>query len=128
MTLSTVDQAGQTAQRAVNLMAPPQEVQTSQTPYRLRTAEVLEGLEILNLTPELRYEQSIRNGVEGVFVVDPGPVAGRIGVRQGDVIIGVGSQAVTDISALGPLLARSGRVLTITILRGGARVRLRAML
>jgi Do/DeqQ family serine protease len=128
MTLSTVDQAGQTAQRAVNLMAPPQEVQTSQTPYRLRTAEVLEGLEILNLTPELRYEQSIPNGVEGVFVVDPGPVAGRIGVRQGDVIIGVGSQAVTDISALGPLLARSGRVLTITILRGGARVRLRAML
>lgn len=128
MTLTTVDQSGRRSQLDVDLIAPPQEAQINLTPYILREAEVLTGMAILNLSPELRYERRVPDGVQGVLVVDPGPVAARIGVRQGDIIMAVGSQEVNDISALGPLLARAGRVLNLTILRGGARVRLRAML
>jgi serine protease Do len=55
------------------------------------------GLSLMPLTPENRQRFGIDEGVEGALVgnVTPGSPAARRGLRPGDVILGVGQEAVS---------------------------------
>jgi len=55
------------------------------------------GVGLAPLTPDLRQQLGIDEGVKGVVVRDvrPGSPADQAGIRQGDLIVGVGNQLVS---------------------------------
>jgi serine protease Do len=58
------------------------------------------GMTVQTLTPELARKAGIDEDEKGVIVtaVEPGGMAGRVGIRPGDVVVSVGSSSITDIS------------------------------
>jgi serine protease Do len=65
-----------------------------------------------------------KNSGEIVASVEPNGPAARAGVRQGDVIVGVGGEKVTEDNRLSPLIAkqRIGATVPLDIIRNGRRV------
>ena len=66
------------------------------------------GLSLMPLTPENRQRFGIDEGIEGALVgnVTPGSPAARRGLRPGDVILGVGQEAVSAPSEVVEEVAR----------------------
>jgi serine protease Do len=58
------------------------------------------GMTLRNLTPELRQQLGLGPGEKGVAVtgVEPGGLAGRAGIRKGDLVIGVGNTSISDVA------------------------------
>ena len=62
---------------------------------------------------------------EGVVVMDPGPYAGRGGVRAGDLLLAINGEEITAPEDVANLLMNSGRWMRLDLLRQGQRVSLR---
>lgn len=62
-------------------------------------ANLLEGLTVEGLTPEVRQQLDLPTGTQGVVVtqVDPNSVAASSGVREGDVIAEVNRQPIRSV-------------------------------
>jgi len=69
------------------------------------------GIQVHPVTPDIAQQLGLPEGSRGLAVtgVDPGSVAERAGVREGDVIVNVNGQAVNDASELRSALSRSGK-------------------
>lgn len=82
------------------------------------------GVEIANITPQLRQEFELRRDA-GVVVmaVEPGSSADRAGLRRGDVIVQVNAQDVRNVRELRNRLAlvRAGERVQIAYQRGERR-------
>jgi serine protease Do len=66
--------------------------------------EVLEGLELITLTPAIRGERGLRNQ-EGALISDVSDeVTGVTGLRRGDLIVGVNRQRVASADEVAELL------------------------
>lgn len=65
-----------------------------------------------------------KNSGEIVASVEPTGPASRAGIRQGDVIVGVAGEAVTEDNRLSPLIAkqRIGSTVPVEIVRSGKRI------
>src|SRR3989442_6108402 len=68
----------------------------------------LEGVEVADLTPQLRRQLELPPRISGVVVVgvEPGTPAAEAGLRRGDVIQEVNGQAVANVSQFGQALHR----------------------
>jgi serine protease Do len=81
------------------------------------------GMNLIELSPALRGEYGVGEGVEGVLIVsvDPGSdAAGK--VRPGDVIVEMGFEEIASIDAaraVGERAEAAGRPLIVRISRGG---------
>lgn len=60
------------------------------------------GMTVANLTPALRSQLQLEDSVNGLVVVDvdAGGEAAKRGIREGDVIVGVGGGAIKDFEGL----------------------------
>ena len=68
------------------------------------------------------YNQSL--DATGVLVTDPGPIGPRVGLRHGDLVLAVNGAAVFGPEDVRQTLRRSGRTVSIEILRGTRRAAL----
>jgi len=78
------------------------------------SGSALGGISVQNLTPNLRSQLNIPNGVTGVVVssIDPNSAAAEAGIQQGDVIESINRQPVHNVSDFNRLAAEAkGRVL-----------------
>ena len=82
----------------------------------------MSGLEVENLTSELREQLHVSSGTQGVAVsqVDPNSAAAAGGVQQGDVIEEVNHHPVTNVSEFEQAMhGASGQTMLLHVVRGG---------
>jgi serine protease Do len=83
----------------------------------------MSGLEVENLTSELREQLHVSSGTQGVAVsqVDPNSAAAAGGVQQGDVIEEVNHHPVSNVSEFEQAMhGASGQTMLLHVARGGA--------
>jgi len=83
----------------------------------------LEGVEVADLTPQLRRQLELPPRISGVVVVgvEPGTPAAEAGLRRGDVIQEVNGQAVANVSQFEQAVRRGGREpMMLLVNRGGS--------
>ncbi|HEX4944139.1 MAG TPA: trypsin-like peptidase domain-containing protein [Usitatibacteraceae bacterium] len=85
------------------------------------------GVEVANITPELAESLGL-SGTRGAIVggIERGSPADRAGIRLGDVIVGVGDRAVTDLTATLNAIADipPGKTVQVKLLRRSQEVAL----
>jgi serine protease Do len=82
----------------------------------------MSGLEVENLTSELREQLHVSSGTQGVAVsqVDPNSAAAASGVQQGDVIEEMNHHHVTSVSEFEQAMGgASGQTILLRVLRDG---------
>jgi hypothetical protein len=85
------------------------------------SADLLPGLTIGNLTPELRQQHSIRPDLHGVVVtqVAPNSHAAAMDIRQGDLITQVSRKPVSTVEEARALATEAGQTVVIKVNRQG---------
>lgn len=82
------------------------------------------GLSVAPMTPELaeRYQLTVKEGVV-VTAVTTGGAGDQAGIRQGDAILEVNRDRITDMESFRRALARitAGAVVPVYLQRGGGR-------
>ena len=91
----------------------------------LNDRAALPGLTVANLTPKLVSQMQLPLDTKGVVVTDPGPVAARVGVQAGDVILAVNRAALLRAEDLPGYLEEAGRWVRLDVQRRGRHVQLR---
>jgi len=107
----------------VDLIAAP-----DQPPRDLRTfsdRSVLPGLVLSRINPAVISEMNLPLEAMGVVVAEAGPLAPRIGIRTGDVILAVNGVEVTHPDQVGRLLNSRQKRVQMMIQRGDRRLSLR---
>ncbi|MBB4285614.1 DegQ family serine endoprotease [Roseospira goensis] len=114
---------GDTRDIRVDLRPPPED--PPRTPTRLRGRHPLNDVTVANLNPALAEEMRLPHGQGSVVVLDLGrtSVAGRFGLRPGDVIRAVNGREPTDVRDLDRLMRRTGPPWRLEILREGRPAR-----
>ncbi|MFW6181349.1 MAG: Do family serine endopeptidase [Spirochaetota bacterium] len=94
----------------------------------IQTGEVIRGflgVQIQNITPEMRRSLGLDDAVEGIIVADvtPGGPAEQAGLQQGDIIVGYRGDPVENTSELRNRVAGTepGTRVRVTVLRDGSR-------
>ena len=80
------------------------------------------GVALAPLSPELRAQMELPKGTKGVVVagVQPGSPAAEAGIREGDLLVGVGSQAVASPEeAVKAIRGGRDKAIALRILRDG---------
>ena len=88
----------------------------------------LPGLAAVTVNPAVIAEAGLPTSARGVLVEDPGPVAGRIGLRPGDLLLSVNGDDLADTAALARALAQPMRGIALEVQRGLQRIQMRARL
>lgn len=88
------------------------------------TGELIEGLQLAELTEASRYNYRMPRDIAGVLItgVDPGSEAAEQGVKAGDVIIQVEQQIVTSIAELATVLKHGGDGYKRVYINRGGRI------
>lgn len=81
----------------------------------------MDGVEVRNLTEELRSEYNLAEDVEGVIVlsVDEKSPAAKVGLQEGDVIQQVNRQAVKSVAEARANMGEAGNAVQLKIIRDG---------
>ncbi len=107
----------------VSLIAAPEVPQRDQTALPERS--LFPGLTLARVNPAVMSELNLPLEVEGVAVMDAGPVAPRAGLRTGDVIVAINGILLTDPGAAVVLLSGQERRIEMVLQRGAQRLTLR---
>lgn len=120
----SVHRAGQTQVLRFKVIAPPEVPERDET--TLKGRHPLTGIRIANLSPAVSSEYGIQGIESGVVVIGPSPDDGRasLGLRRGDVILGVNGKETPMVQDVVRALSASLRSWQITINRGGDVVNL----
>jgi len=110
---------GDPATVSVSLMAAPED--PPRAPITLDRRTVLPGLSVLQINPAVLSEFNLPLSLDGVLIANPGRFGARVGLRPGDVVLGVNGDAVNGTAQLARMLDSPGRY-RIDLLRGGKRV------
>ena len=115
--------------------------QTLELPLKLATAPEIpprdaltihggspfDGALVMNLSPAVTEELSLRGAREGVVVaaVADNSTAAQVGVRKGDIVVAVNGQKIATTRDLEKACAERARLWDLTIQRGGETIRTR---
>ncbi len=104
----------------ISLLAPIED-----PPRDMRTLEgqhPLSGSTVANLSPAVAQELGMEDdGKGGVVVIEVAPKsnAGRLGLRRGDIVVGVNNEKAPTVEALSVMLEASGGGWRLALERGG---------
>ena len=111
---------GKTLRATISLRAPLED--PPRDLRELTARHPLAGATVANLSPavaqELGMDDDSKTGVV-VFAVARGSNAARLGVRPGDIIVGVNNEDVTSVKALATMLDLGGGAWRLALQRGG---------
>ncbi len=82
-------------------------------------------LAISSINPAVQAELGLNWDVEGFVVLDPGPFAIRIGLREGDILQAVNNQAFGSAAEFDHILKKNEHAGSLIIQRGTQRIKLR---
>ncbi len=85
----------------------------------------LPGLTVGLINPVAIVRLQLPLSATGVVVLDPGPYAGRAGVKPGDILLAINGEEVLEAETVPHLLEAAGRRLQLDLNRRGQRVSLR---
>jgi Do/DeqQ family serine protease len=111
--------AGDTQSVAVSLVSAPEIPPRDEQKLGHRT--VLPGLVVMTINPAVLAEYNLPLEVRGVIIANPGELGARVGLRAGDVLLGINGKRIQAPQAAGRALSRSGRF-QLEVLRGNRRV------
>ncbi len=114
---------GETETVEVALMEAPNS--PAADPITLNEQTPMPGLVVGQANPQVITKMQLPLSTEGVVVMDPGPYAGRGGVRAGDLLLAINGEEITAPEDVANLLMNSGRWMRLDLLRQGQRVSLR---
>ncbi|MCA2007792.1 trypsin-like peptidase domain-containing protein [Tritonibacter mobilis] len=114
---------GETETVEVALMEAPNS--PAADPITLNEQTPMPGLVVGQVNPQVITKLQLPLSTEGVVVMDPGPYAGRGGVRAGDLLLAINGEEITAPEDVANLLMNSGRWMRLDLLRQGQRVSLR---
>ncbi|MGH1413993.1 MAG: trypsin-like peptidase domain-containing protein [Pelagimonas sp.] len=114
---------GRAKEAEVAMIAPPENPPRGQV--TLSSREVLEGLTLARVNPAVLAELGLSGDGDGIIVLSPGRSGAKIGLKRGDLILGVNGKEVKAPSDVGQLLRKSGRRVRIDALRGNRRLTLK---
>ncbi|TMM49441.1 trypsin-like peptidase domain-containing protein [Sulfitobacter sabulilitoris] len=106
----------------VPLMAAPEEPPRAILQMNNRT--LFPGLTLSRVNPGVIAEFNLPLDAAGVLVLDPGALAGRIGLRSGDVITTVNGVTVDDPRRVAQAFDGRIRAFGLTVLRGARQITL----
>lgn len=86
---------------------------------------VLPGLTVAFANPAVIAKYGLPLNTRGVIVTDPGRFGGRVGLRTGDVIMGINGDDITASKDVEAALIRPGRNVQMDVSRRGKRLNLR---
>jgi S1-C subfamily serine protease len=107
----------------VLLMAAPDE--PSRDPVTLGRRSLLPGLRVERINPAVTATYGLPFDLSGVLVTETGPIAPRVGIRQGDVILAINDRAISHPDDVVRALSVQSRSLVVLIQRGERRLSLR---
>ena len=113
---------GKSTDTPVSLMVAPEE--PPRAALRLEKRSVLPGVTMATIKPAVFSDYNLSLEATGVQVTDPGSIGPRVGPRHGDLVLPVNSAAVFGPEDVRQALRRSGRTVSIEILRGTRRAAL----
>jgi serine protease Do len=107
----------ETADVGVSLIAPPENPPRNKTV--LKGTHPLAGVTVANLSPALVQEAGLAEDASGILVIaiDSASPANMIGLRKGDIILGVNNKEVPDVDSLRAALATSNESWRIALRR-----------
>ena len=111
---------GETIKATVALMPPIEE--PARDMRELKGRHPLNGTKVANLSPAVAHELGIGDDMrEGVVVVEVGPrtAAARLGLRRGDLVVGVNNEKVTSVANLTVALELGNGAWRLAVERGG---------
>ena len=114
---------GEAADVTVRMIAPPDDPPS--LPVVLDDRTVLPGLAVARINPKWMAAFDLSLTADGVVVTDLGAFGDRIGLRLGDVILGVNGAFTETPADVAQALAVAQRRMQIDVLRDGQRVALR---
>ncbi|WP_212523665.1 trypsin-like peptidase domain-containing protein [Actibacterium sp. MT2.3-13A] len=110
---------GAAAQATIRLVAAPEI--PARDPVTVGEGRVLAGLSVVNINPAVMAEFGLPQPAQGVLVLDPGAVAGQVGLRPGDVLLRVNGAGIADTGDLRAAARSDSRSWSIEYLRNGRR-------
>lgn len=115
--------AGEEAVIDVALIAAPDDPPRAQVTLDERS--LLPGLTLARVNPALISEMNLPLETQGVVVMDAGPFGPRVGMRGGDVILGINGVEITHPDEALTLLGGQVRRIQMLVQRGNRRISLR---
>ena len=105
-------------------LAPPPEIPPREK-TRINARSLFSGAEVMNLSPAVLDELSMREPAAGVVVSDvaEGSPAAEVGLRKGDVVIAVNGEKISATRDLERVAGRKARVWDVTVSRDGQVIR-----
>jgi len=110
---------GDRKQVTIPLVAPPET--PARNPVTVGERRVLAGLSAININPAVVAEYGLPQSAEGVLVTDPGRVAGRVGLRPGDILLRINDTAIANTNDVRNATRADSRGWHIEYLRNGRR-------
>ncbi len=113
---------GKSTDIPVSLVVAPEE--PPQAPPTLEKRSVLPEVILATINPAVISHYNLSLEATGVLATDPGLSGPRVGLRHGDLVLAVNGAAVIGPEDVRQTLRRSGRTVSIEILRGTRRAAL----
>ena len=86
---------------------------------------VLAGMTVANVNPAVISEMGLPLDATGVVIMDAGPIAPRLGLQTGDILLGINGTQITQSTEVEEALRDAGRSGVIEVLRAGRRMAFR---
>ncbi len=94
-------------------------------PLVLQDTDVLPGLSLVRVNPAVIAEYTLPLESQGVLVTDTGRFGARVGLRVGDVIVGINEQGIARPRDVAAAFRARARGYAVTVIRGNRRLQLR---
>jgi S1-C subfamily serine protease len=91
----------------------------------LPRTSLFSGLTLARIDPAVLSELNLSLEVEGVAVVDAGPVGGRAGLRTGDVVLAINGLVVSAPDDVAVLMSEQLHRIEMVVQRGARRITMR---